>query len=433
MRQYLASLYFDGLDGNDGGERVFPVQNSGSTGEDGRPHVFNATQDGNGDGVVDPEDALQNILPYQIGTGLRGTGRTGLPDRGPNDQTPAVYVHRVALTGAWARWIVYQYWLYYADNDWLNHHEHDWEAYFVYLRDGEPTTVRLSFHGGFFAHDWRVFLDRGLVEDGTHLRLSVDRGSHAFLSPGAGLQDGVRLGYDGTVTARGGRLDAGDGGSFPFVLISDETSPLLYAYGDPLYLEGENDDLRPAPWAQPEWTAPPPPYGFYSGPGPTGPGAPLFSDVSPADARAEAIAGLQALGVLDGYPREGEIRFQPDAPLLRAQLAKMVCRLLGLPPGDTSAPFSDLGPDDPSDPYPHQYIAAAARAGLFMGTGSGRFAPYAPVTQRQLALIGERAIRSVHPTGGHSPLDFETAEQLWAPVTRGEAASFLWTLRRLLS
>lgn len=429
---YLASLYFDGPDGGDSGERWFPIMNSGPPPEGGPARLFNDTQDGNGDGAVDVEDALQNVVPYLIGPGS-GTGRTGLADRGPNDQSPAVYVHTARLDGEWEGWTVYQYWLYYADNDWLNHHEHDWEAYFVYVFGAQPRTVRLSFHGGYFAYNWSVFVDAGRVEDGTHLRLNVDRGSHAFQAPAASLQDGVRIGYDGSVTARGGRLEGGDGGLFPPLLVTDGGSPALYAFGDPFYLTGEGDDLRPAPWSRREWTHPPPPYGFYSGgEGPAAPAQP-FLDVPPDHPSAEAIAGLYDAGVVRGYPAPEGSFFQPEDPVLRAQLVKMACGVLGLSPAAGPGPFSDLGPDDPEDPYPHQYVAAAFDAGIVRGKTADTFAPYEPVTRGQLAVIVERVRAREGPVTGETATPLSTAgtedtHDRWAVVTRAEAATALWDL-----
>ncbi len=432
---YVASLYFDGLDGGDGGERWFPITNSGPPPQGGPARLFNPTQDGNGDGVVDVEDALQNVVPYLIGPGS-GTGRTGLADRGPNDQSPAVYVRTAPLDGEWEGWTVYQYWLYYADNDWLNHHEHDWEAYFVYFFGAQPRSVRLSFHGGFFAHDWSVFVEAGRVEDGTHLRLSVDRGSHAFQAPTAPLQDGVLIGYDGSVAARGARLDGGGDGHFPPLLVTGGGSPDHYAFGDPFYLNGERDDLRPAPWARREWTRPPPPYGFYSGDEePEAPAQP-FLDVPPDHQYAEAIAALYDAGVVRGYPAPGGALFRPEAPLLRAQLVKMVCGVLGLPAATSPGPFTDLGPDDPDDPYPHQYIAAAVQAGIVRGKTAGTFAPYEPATRGQLAAIVERALGHEWQVAAGAvtllpPAAPEEPGDPWAAVTRGEAAAALAFTPRL--
>jgi hypothetical protein len=48
-------------------EQVFPISFS-----------FNTKQDGNADGVIDVEDACENIVQYAIGDSIHGTGRTGI-------------------------------------------------------------------------------------------------------------------------------------------------------------------------------------------------------------------------------------------------------------------------------------------------------------------------------------------------------------------
>ena len=103
---YLATLTFDK------GETCFP-----------QSFLFNTTQDANKDGKIDAEDNLENLVLYSIGNTILGTGSTGLTNRGANDQRPAIYFH-YDTAGIFE---VYEYWLYYADNDWVNNHEHDWD------------------------------------------------------------------------------------------------------------------------------------------------------------------------------------------------------------------------------------------------------------------------------------------------------------------
>ncbi|HET6991176.1 MAG TPA: hypothetical protein VFJ43_07630 [Bacteroidia bacterium] len=90
-RYYLATLTFDK------DETCFPQSFS-----------FNTTQDANKDGKIDVEDNLENLVLYSIGNNISGTGRTGLKNRGPNDQRPAVYFH-CDTAGIYQ---VYEYWFY---------------------------------------------------------------------------------------------------------------------------------------------------------------------------------------------------------------------------------------------------------------------------------------------------------------------------------
>lgn len=243
---YLPTLRFDGTDWWDTGEQNFP-----------QSFLFNTTQDGNGDGVIDVEDACENLVRFKIGDNIYGTGRTGIPNRGPNDQRPAVYFH-VANCDAYT---VYEYWLYYADNDWTNDHEHDWEKYFIYLQDGLPKYIKLSWHHWFNTHEWDSF-----PKDDGHPRIRVEGGCHAMNDED---EDGVQIRYNGEIDKRGGRLDEGDGETIPWVIYSDDSnvinainysqSPNGFYGGDPEYSTNPNEYGGPisAPWVRDEWDNPP--------------------------------------------------------------------------------------------------------------------------------------------------------------------------------
>ncbi len=245
---YLPTLRFDGTDWWDIGEQNFP-----------QSFTFNTTQDGNGDGVVDTDDALENLVRFKIGSNIYGTGRTGLPNRGPNDQRPAVYFH-VASSGSY---VVYEYWFYYADNDWLNDHEHDWERYYIYFLDGVPVYIKVGWHNDFNTYSWDSF-----PKDDGHPRLKVDGGSHAMSD---GDEDGVEIRYNGEINKRGGRLDEGDGKVIPWVIYSNDEntintvayteSPEVFNGGDPEYSTNwdEYGGGIDAPWARDIWDNPPSP------------------------------------------------------------------------------------------------------------------------------------------------------------------------------
>jgi uncharacterized repeat protein (TIGR01451 family) len=199
--KYLATLVFDGTDWFGQCERFFPVS-----------FEFNAyAQDANGDTLCNVEDNRENIVPYAIGRQIRGEGETGLTDRGPNDQRPAVYVRYLegytldpqthyeyyGYAGDGQTYDVIQYWLYYADNDWLNDHEHDWEHYSILLQDNEPKWVEAGHHLQF---RWRPWDDASLeTEDDSHLVLSVEGGSHATKLGDQGREDGLILHWTGEV------------------------------------------------------------------------------------------------------------------------------------------------------------------------------------------------------------------------------------------
>ncbi len=232
-------------------ERFFPVS-----------FAFNTMQDGNGDGTVNVEDACENIVKYAIGDSVYGTGRTGLSGRGPNDQCPAVYFHFVKS----GEYDVYQYWLYYADNDFLNNHEHDWEKYFVYVKDSLPVYVWISSHSKFKMFKWSE-----LGKDQGHIVIGVFGGSHAMDNHD---KNGVEIRFNGQVSKRAGRLDFGDGKHFLWKIYSNDsnvkgaiayvqTTDCFYS-GDPAYSSfpalsngNELEECNPAPWKRKEWKNPP--------------------------------------------------------------------------------------------------------------------------------------------------------------------------------
>jgi hypothetical protein len=237
---YLATLTFDK------DETCFPQSFS-----------FNTTQDGNGDGKIDVEDNLENLVLYSIGNNTTGTGRTGLSNRGPNDQRPAIYFH-CATAGEYQ---VYEYWLYYADNDWINNHEHDWEKYFVYLKNGTPQFIKLSHHRSFTTYNWESFPKM----DGYPV-IGIHRGSHACENKS---KDGVEISQTGRITAKNGKLLKGNGESIPWVIYSNDKNVAgaisfpqtieTFFYGDPHYFSNwkESGDGNKSPWKRAEWNNPP--------------------------------------------------------------------------------------------------------------------------------------------------------------------------------
>ena len=232
-------------------EQVFPIAFS-----------FNKSQDGNNDGTIDVEDACENIVRYAIGDSIYGIGRTGIAHRGPNNQHPVVYFHFVKCSD----YDVYEYWLYYADNDYLNDHEHDWEKYFVYVKNGVPMYARLSHHRSFKLFSWTE-----LPKDDSHIIIGVNGGSHAM---GKRNGKGVKIKFNGEVSKNSGRLDFGDGITFPWRIYTNDAnvigainyiqSPNYFFGGDPIYpyipmlsKSGEHTDASKAPWIRSEWNNPP--------------------------------------------------------------------------------------------------------------------------------------------------------------------------------
>ncbi len=235
---FLATLQFDGTDWLDSGEQNFP-----------QAFKFQSYDE-------NIEHNKENLIRFKIGESIFGTGSTGWENRGSNDQRPAVYFHSVTK----GEYEVYEYWLYYADNDWINDHEHDWEKYFVYLKNGEPTHLLISNHNSYKIKPWS-----DIPKDNGHPLIGVDGGSHAMKWKS---EDGVQIRYNGEISKNNGRLDEGNNSIQPWIIYSNDTlkgvipylnQPDVFYYGDPEYKLNPNEDGDPrdAPWKRSEWNNPP--------------------------------------------------------------------------------------------------------------------------------------------------------------------------------
>jgi len=221
------------------------------------PMDFNTTQDANADGEFNPEDNLENMIPLVVGSKLKGTGRTGLENRGPNNQVPAVYFNYAETYSH----NVYQYWYYYAENSHLENHEHDWESVFIYERDTVPVIVQMTSFGKLKNYGWKEF-----QQDNGHLVLGVRSPDHSFTTK---PKNGVVIRYNGEIHAQEGVLYQGNGLVLPWTVYSskdyttntvffNETYCTKFYYGDLAYPRSgtERDLVRKAPWRRRRWRRP---------------------------------------------------------------------------------------------------------------------------------------------------------------------------------
>jgi len=127
------------------------------------------------------------------------------------------------------------------------------------------------------------------------------------------------------------------------------------------------------------------------------PSAP-FVDVAGSMRSRSAIVALAEGGALSGYETQEGAEFRPGSPLLRAQLAKMLVLALDIPvsEGETS-PFTDMGPNDPTSLYPHDYVAAAYQAGVIRGTSATTFSPWQTTSRGQAISLAVRYVEKTHP------------------------------------
>ena len=244
--KYLPTLTFKEASFLGAAEKNFPIAID-----------FNTSQDANDDGKVNVEDNIENMILYSIGSKITGTGRTGLENRGPNNQVPAVYFNYAETRSH----NVYQYGYYYGENSHIENHEHDWESVFIFERDTVPVYVQVSYFGRLKKYSWLDF-----QQDEGHLVLGVKRGDHSFVIKS---QDGVAIRYNGEIHVQNGTLLEGDAKVIPWTIYTlkdfvvnatlfDDKLNTKFYYGDVAYPRSgkEMDKVRKAPWRRRRWRRP---------------------------------------------------------------------------------------------------------------------------------------------------------------------------------
>lgn len=174
-----------------------------------------------------------------------------------------------------------------------------------------------------------------------------------------------------------------------------------------------------------------------------------FSDISETDPYAPYIHVWQSLGL---YPNEPGHAFEPEKPVTRAELARDLLIISGVPASGMQEPyaFTDLAGHEWAP-----YVQMAAEMGMVLGDGEGLFHPDRPATRQEAAVMvwniyrllypaemtsktalageyapwAEEAIRMAVTFGLHGPevaFDADGAADFRgnAPLTRREAAAF---------
>jgi hypothetical protein len=143
----------------------------------------------------------------------------------------------------------------------------------------------------------------------------------------------------------------------------------------------------------------------------TGPGSgtqvysvtlPLFDDVLVGAPYFSAIQGLAERRLIGGYPQaDGTTQFRPANLVLRAQYAKMIDGALGLSVLEDMMPpvnFNDLGADDLTNLYPHEFVWTAYNNQIVKGYDDGSFKPYAEIKRGHVVTMTVRAVQRLHPS-----------------------------------
>lgn len=239
--KYLATVYYHKE------EEFFPVA-----------FDFDTTRNGNCAGKIDVEDNLENYTRCRIGRNIYNEICTPYQ---PNDQRLAVYFHHSISEDGYD---VYEYWYYYAGDVWINKHEHDWESYFVYERNGIPIYIKYYAHQLCKTFSWSdVFVD-GIY----HPKITVTCGSHAiglFNEKNTTDYNWTIIRYDGTIESFENTLK-NSSPSKRVIYSNDENVtqahsyepiPNIFEFGDLCFGVKEHSGPRPAPWVRYEWNNPP--------------------------------------------------------------------------------------------------------------------------------------------------------------------------------
>ncbi|TQE91443.1 C40 family peptidase [Ureibacillus terrenus] len=111
-----------------------------------------------------------------------------------------------------------------------------------------------------------------------------------------------------------------------------------------------------------------------------------FADVKPTDKVAGAVTALNKLKVFEGNESG---KFNPNSPITRAQMAKVLVAAFDLKPtGSQPVRFSDVDPDH----WAAGYISILAQNGITVGKGNGQYGPNDYVTIKQLETFLSRAM-----------------------------------------
>ena len=147
-----------------------------------------------------------------------------------------------------------------------------------------------------------------------------------------------------------------------------------------------------------------------------------FQDVKSSDWCAKAVEYVYSHGIFNGT---STATFSPSGTMTRGMFVTVLGRMAGVNPDDYSGetPFSDV----PQTMYYAPYVQWAARHGITVGTGDGKFSPDAFINRAQMAAFFVRyfeAFQVDYATGANvttTPADLERT-----PAYAQDAVLKLW-------
>ena len=123
-----------------------------------------------------------------------------------------------------------------------------------------------------------------------------------------------------------------------------------------------------------------------------------FLDVPVGHPYFDAIEGMAADGVINGYDVPGGKEFRPNNDVVRWQFAKMIDGALAIPVNEgLISTFPDLGADNPASLEPHDYVAAAANNNIIKGYPDGTFRAYTTISRAQVVTMVVRGMQALKP------------------------------------
>ena len=107
-----------------------------------------------------------------------------------------------------------------------------------------------------------------------------------------------------------------------------------------------------------------------------------FQDVKSSDWCAKAVEYVYSHGIFNGT---STATFSPSGTMTRGMFVTVLGRMAGVNPDDYSGetPFSDV----PQTMYYAPYVQWAAKYGITVGTGDGKFSPDAFINRAQMAAF----------------------------------------------
>lgn len=111
-----------------------------------------------------------------------------------------------------------------------------------------------------------------------------------------------------------------------------------------------------------------------------------FSDVPPTDWYADLAERLYLEGITSGCGTD-PLRYCPEDPVTRAEMAVFIIRALSAPIGEYQGLFLDV----PSDAWFAPSVEQLASLGITSGYGDGSFRPSQRITRAEMAVMVNRA------------------------------------------